>query len=107
MGLGVIVEELLLGFLVALGEFEEYFDGAWFEDFLMSLEVVETHFNPSGDFAELGFLLVECQGVVMELFVVCFHGFGHLVGWDLSRLIEYDLIKSRRSLQIQNKYLCI
>lgn len=58
---------------VLLGDFQEIFNGSGFEDFLVFLEVMESHFDSGGDFGE-GFLFeVEADGVVMIAFSFGFH----------------------------------
>lgn len=72
-GFGIIVDFLSLYGFVLLGDSEEVFDGLWFEELLMFLEVVEAHFDSSSDFAEGLFLHIEAQGVVMVAFGLGFH----------------------------------
>ena len=72
-GLGVIINFLALYVFVLLGDSEEVLDGLGFEEFLMFLEVVEAHFDSSGDFTKGLFLHVEAHRVMMVAFGLSFH----------------------------------
>lgn len=72
-GFGVVVDFLSLDGFVLLCDSEEVFDGFGFKKFLVFLEVVETHFDSSGDFTEGFFLHVEAHGVMVVAFSLGFH----------------------------------